>query len=107
MSAHEGCDGGFVPLLDEAPQQLPIRQPGLIMPEDGRAKVLNDLTDLGRHRVSFSSGGNAHHLPIKYRHESDWMRYFLDRAGIDGPSSVAQPGVAPIRTDDARLPIIK
>jgi hypothetical protein len=77
-------DGGFVPLLDEAPQQLPIRKPGLVVPENGPAKVLNDIADRSRHRVLFSPNGNAPSLPLQYPHEGDWMRFFLDRAGIDG-----------------------
>ena len=85
MSAHEGCDSDFITLLDEAPQQLPIRQPGLIVPEDSPAKVLNDLADLGRHRVPSSAGGNSRHLPLQYRHEDIRMRYFLGRAGNDEP----------------------
>src|SRR5436305_39702 len=56
VSAHEGCDGGFVLLLDEAPQQLPIRQPRLILAVHGPAEVLNDLGDLGRHRGRPSNG---------------------------------------------------
>src|SRR5260370_10993485 len=74
VSAHKDCDSGFVPLLDEAPQQLPIRQPGLIVPEGSPAKVLNDLADLGRHPVSSSASDNAHPLSLQYMHEDVWMR---------------------------------
>jgi hypothetical protein len=53
MPPHQRCHGGLVPLVDEAAQQLPIRQPGLVLPKEGAAKVPDNLVDLGRHRVPF------------------------------------------------------
>jgi hypothetical protein len=79
---HQRRDRGGIPLLDEAPQQLPICQLGFLRPKDDPTKVLNDLADLGRHLVPFSARGNARPLQsIHYPHDADLMRYFPTAGG--------------------------
>jgi hypothetical protein len=53
VTLNQGRDSGLVPMLDKSSQQLPIRQPGLFLAQDGAAKLLNDFIDLSRHRVPF------------------------------------------------------
>ena len=48
----QGLDSALVPLLDEAPEQLPIRHPRHILPEQGGAEMADDIVPLRRHRPS-------------------------------------------------------
>ena len=43
MPLENGCEGCFVPVMDEASQELPIGQPTRFLQKRGLAKVLNDL----------------------------------------------------------------
>jgi hypothetical protein len=52
MSAHQGCNSGFVTAAEVVLQQLPIGQPSPITHKHGPAKVLDDLAHLaGRHLI--------------------------------------------------------
>ncbi len=43
---HECSKGRFVPMLDEAPQELPVGPSRAVLRRHGPAKVLNDLANL-------------------------------------------------------------
>jgi hypothetical protein len=50
MPLDKGCKGRFVPMLDEAAQELPIGQTSPVLPKHSSAKVLDDLArQVGRH----------------------------------------------------------
>jgi hypothetical protein len=69
MTTHKGGEGGIVPLLDEAPKQLPIGHPGLIPQKHRPAKVPDDLAHLTcRHAPTFA-GVAARPLHIYLPHD--------------------------------------
>jgi hypothetical protein len=55
---HEGCEGGFLPMLDEALKELSIGQSRSIWQKHGSAKVLDDLAHLVRRHVPPSGGSS-------------------------------------------------
>jgi hypothetical protein len=59
---HEGGEGSFVPVLEEAPKELPIGQPGPVVQKRGPAKVPDDLVHLARRHVSPSANNKARPL---------------------------------------------
>jgi hypothetical protein len=66
---HEGGEGGFVPMLDEAPEQLAIGQPGPVSQKDGPAKVFDDLAHGTRRHVLSLAGVISHLLSTICRTE--------------------------------------